>query len=275
MGAAEDAAIWEASLAAAERAALRALEIDPTNASAEVALGNVYRDRWEWEKAETRYLRALGIDPDDVEAHQQYAEFLAGIGRLDEALRSARRAVALDPTSAIRLNALGYILNMNGRPEEALPVLELGRAHGGDFPAIRRNIVTTLFLLREFDRAEEFILEEAARQHSERGRRTEAELREFRANVEDCFDAVRSGDRGVTVPCGENNTWALLAVGDTARAFQRMEEMIFSRPRFNGNSLNGLWNPAFDGFRSDPRFAELLEYAGLEGAELKRAPPDA
>ena len=275
MGAAEDAAIWEASLAAAERAALRALEIDPTNASAEVALGNVYRDRWEWEKAETRYLRALGIDPDDVEAHQQYAEFLAGIGRLDEALRSARRAVALDPTSAIRLNALGYILNMNGRPEEALPVLELGRAHGGDFPAIRRNIADALLLMREFDRAEKFILEAAARQHSERGRRSEAELREFQANVEGCFDAIRSGDRDVTVPCGENNTWALLAVGDTARAFDRFVEGILSQPRFNGNSLNGLWVPAYDGFRSDPRFAELLEYTGLEGAELKRAPPDA
>ena len=272
---AEDAAIWEASLAAAERAALRALEIDPTNASAEVALGNVYRDRWEWEKAENRYLRALGIDPDDVEAHQQYAEFLAGIGRLDEALRSARRAVALDPTSAIRLNALGYILVMNGRPEEALPVLELGRAHGGDFPAIRRNIAGALFSLREFDRVEGFILEEAARRHSEQGTRTEAELQEFRANVEDCFDAVRSGDVDALIHCGESNVTSLLAVGDTARAFEQLEEQILSRPRFNGNRLNGLWIPAFDKFRPEPRFTALLEYTGLQGAELRRAPPDA
>ncbi len=273
-GVAEDAAIWEASLAAAERAALRALEIDPTNASAEVALGNVHRDRWEWEKAETRYLRALAIDPDDVEAHQQYAEFLAGIGRLDEALRSARRAVALDPTSAIRLNALGYILNMNGRPEEAVPVFELGRAHGGDFPAIRRNRAGALIALREFDRAEEFILDETARRNSVEGTRTEAELQEFRANLESWFDVIRSGDVDAMIRCCESNVTGLLAVGDTARAFAQMEEQILSGPRFNGNRLNSLWSPAFDEFRSDPRFTALLEYTGLQGAELRRAPPD-
>lgn len=276
-GQAEDAAIWKASLAAAERAALRALEIDPRNASAEVALGNVYRDRWEWEKAETRYLRALAIDPDDVEAHQQYAEFLAGIGRLDEALRSARRAVALDPTSAIRLNALAYILGMNGRSEEALPVLELGRAHGGDFPAIRRNIIVALHSLEEFDRLEEFILAEAARQDSVRGTRTEAEFEEFRVQIKEKFDAIRTRDVDALIRCCESRVTVpeLLAVGDTTRAFERYAELILSRPRFNGNRLNGLWIPAFDNFRSDPRFAALLEYTGLEGAELKRAPPDA
>ncbi|MCL7962924.1 MAG: tetratricopeptide repeat protein [marine benthic group bacterium] len=272
---AEDAAIWEASLAAAERAALRALEIDPTNASAEVALGNVYRDRWEWEKAEDRYLRALAIDPDDVEAHQQYAEYLAGIGRLDEALRSARRAVALDPTSAIRLNALGYILGMNGRSEEALPVYELGRAHGGDFPAIRRGIMFALYRLREFDRLEAFVLEEAARQDSVRGTRTAAEIEEFRLQTEEKFDAIRSGDMDGLIRCCESviTVRDLLAVGDTARAFERYEEAILSGPRFNGNLLNGLWIPAFDKFRSDSRFAALLEYTGLQGAELRRAPP--
>jgi TolB-like protein/Flp pilus assembly protein TadD len=274
-GQAEDTAIWEASLAAAESAALRALAIDPTNAGAEVALGNVYRDRWEWEKAENRYLRALAIDPDDMEAHQQYAEFLAGIGRLDEALRSARRAVALDPTSAIRLNALGYILNMNGRPEAALPVLELAEAHGGDFPAIRRNIAASWYQLREFDRLERYVLEEVIPRLSDRGNATEAEIEELRSHVESRYDALRAGDVDALIRCCESRlqTHDLLAVGDTARAFDLMAERLLALPRFNGNMLNALWDPAWDRFQSDPRYAELLEHTGLEGAELRLAPP--
>ena len=252
------------------------MAIDPTNAGAEVALGNVYRDRWEWEKAENRYLRALAIDPDDMEAHQQYAEFLAGIGRLDEALRSARRAVALDPTSAIRLNALGYILNMNGRPEEALPMFELAQAHGGDFPAIRRNMENTWYLLGDFDRAERYALEVRIPLISERGNRTEAEIEELRSNIKSYFDAMRAGDADALIHCCESRLGPrqLLVVGDTARAFSVMAERILTRPRFNGNSLNALWDPAWDQFRSDPRHAALLEYTGLEGAELQLASPD-
>ncbi len=269
-------AIWEASLAAAESAALRALAIDPTNAGAEVALGNVYRDRWEWEKAENRYLRALAIDPDDMDAHQQYAEYLAGIGRLDEALRSARRAVALDPTSAIRLNALGYILNMNGRPEEALPVLELAEAHGGGFPAIRGNMDVSLLLLREFDRLERYAFDVRIPRIAGRGIRTEAEIEELRLTIKSYFDALRAGDVDALIRCCESRlrTRDLLAVGDTAGAFDFTADRILAGPRFNGNSLLRLWDPAWERFRSDPGYAALMEYSGLEGSTLQLATPD-
>lgn len=45
--------------------------------------------------------------------------------RWTETQRGARRAVALDPTSAIRLNDLGWILHMDARTAEAVPHLEL------------------------------------------------------------------------------------------------------------------------------------------------------
>jgi len=52
-----------------------------------------------------------------------------------------------------------------------------------------------------------------------------------------------------------------------------MAERLLALPRFNGNMLNALWDPAWDRFQSDPRYAELLEHTGLEGAELRLAPP--
>jgi tetratricopeptide (TPR) repeat protein len=122
-----DSAYWARSLDGAETAARRALELDPNNGSATVALANTLRDRWDWDAAEAAYLRALTLDPDNVEAHQQYAEFLAYVGRSEEALAAARRALALD-RSAIRLNVVGYVAVQDGRFEEAIDYLREGIA---------------------------------------------------------------------------------------------------------------------------------------------------
>ena len=124
-----DSAFWENSLADAERAAERALELDPRNASAAVALGNIHRDRWEWDAAAAAYARALALDPDNVEAHQQYAEYLCYTGRLDEAYTAALRALDFDP-SPIRYNVAGYIARYRGDYAAAKRLLDAGIAAG-------------------------------------------------------------------------------------------------------------------------------------------------
>ena len=146
-------ATWESSLEAAESAALRALALDPVNATAEVAIGNVYRDQWDWAPAERHYLRALEIDPDNGEAHQQYAELLSATGRLDEALRAARRAVELDRTSAIRLNVLGYILTFNGRLDESVEVLQRAVAQADEIPMPHGNLADVYEILGDSSRS--------------------------------------------------------------------------------------------------------------------------
>jgi tetratricopeptide (TPR) repeat protein len=122
-----DSAVWARSQAAAEAAARRALELDPRNALAQVALGSVHRDRWEWVEAERDLRMALEIDPDNVEAHTQYAELLWGMGRMDESLRETGRALALD-RSPLNLDSHAFTLAMNGRLEEADVLLEEGLA---------------------------------------------------------------------------------------------------------------------------------------------------
>jgi len=126
-GESTDSAEWARSFGVAETAASRALELDPQNASARVALGGVHRDRWEWAESERHFLLALEIDPDNEEAHTQYMELLYGMGRLDESLRVVARALAID-RAPIRLDAYGFVLYMNSRYEEAEAALEEGLA---------------------------------------------------------------------------------------------------------------------------------------------------
>ena len=268
-------ATWESSLEAAESAAIRALEIDPQIAGAEVALGNVYRDRWEWERGEQHYLRALEIDPDDVEAHQQYAELLAANGRLDEALRSARRAVALDPTSAIRLNVLGYILIMNNRREEAIPQLELAVVHGGEFASPYSNLERAYVAIGEYDRAEAIVRDEIFPRFLDT-RVAEGVQVESREELKAGYDAIRAGDRAAFDSCCSPDDWQIvhyIALGDTARAFDMAVESMLSQPRFRADGFGRIWWPEFSQFHSDPRFQEMLLFTGQEGAELQLAAP--
>ena len=271
----EERASWPASLSAAERAANRALTIDPGNAAAEVALGNVYRDRWEWDVGEQHYLRALEIDPDDVEAHQQYAELLAATGRLDEALRSARRAVSLDPTSAIRLNVLGYILDANLRPDEALLQLELALAHGGTFPAIYNNIVRILLRRGNVDRAGAVLREEVFPRFVEPDRDQEEREAAYRS-LDELIAAFRARDVAAFEACCAEWPWFLnpyLVLGDTATALEKSYERFVELPRYNGNLPMVLWDTSWDGRRADPRYREMARHANLEGVEPRRAPP--
>jgi TolB-like protein/Tfp pilus assembly protein PilF len=265
---------WGPALGAAEEAAVRALTLDPRVAGAEVALGNVFRDRWEWNQAEAHYLRALELDPDDTEAHHQYAEMLAATGRVDEALRSARRAVALDPTSAIRLNVLAYILLMNNRPEESIAQLEVAVVHGADFPMPYENLSRAHLFLGNIDEAETWSRQE----YVPRLGFDAATEEEWDQLAEARFEALRTGDLEAYEECCASIGLAFdhLALADTARAIEVLRERYRDRPRFNANALNQLWRPEFHSLQDDPRFREvfdeILVYAGLEGAELHVVP---
>ncbi len=250
-----DSAVWARNFAGAEAAARRALELDPRNASARVALGGVHRDRWEWEDGEREFLLALDIDPDNEEAHTQYAELLWGMGRLDESLRETGRALALD-RAPVRLDVHGFVLYMNGRTEEAEAMLEEGLAMdtAGDVHFLR----TVLSRLMLFD-----------------GRYREA-IDRFVSYLPDSAgfrmqgEALEAGDPTL-LPEGAGRvlpqTWMLL--GEPERALDVLEEMVFVMA-FRVQYY--VWDPILAPIRDTPRFQDvILPRVRLEGAKARLA----
>jgi len=265
--------LWESALGSAELAAKRALALDPRVAGADVALGNAYRDRWEWERAESHYIRALEIDPDDVEAHQQYAELLAATGREDEALRSARRAVALDPTSAIRLNELGSALYMNARNDEAVLQLELAIVRGPDLAPVYSTLSDVRMAQGDVAEAERLWRQE----YIPRLNLDEATRAVWDRALAARFEAIRNQDTVAYAQCCASFNVALdwLMLGDTVQAIRAISETFRQNPRYDVRLLYALWGPGLDGIRNDPRFrdvlSEALHLADLTGATLRRA----
>ena len=87
----------------AEAMALKALELDPKLSMAHSVLGDIYRDRYQWQKAKESYLHALALNPDEIEANEQFTQMLWRASYFDEALKYSSRATDLDPLSWLNL----------------------------------------------------------------------------------------------------------------------------------------------------------------------------
>lgn len=109
----------------AKAAALRAIALDDRLASAHAALAFVaFYGEGDTASALREFERAISLEPDAALNHHWYANALAAIGKLDQALHEIDRAAALDPAStAIRADR-GMILHNRGDTVAAKAVLQ-------------------------------------------------------------------------------------------------------------------------------------------------------
>ena len=104
----------------AKEAALRALELDNTDAEAHAALGWIkWHYDWDWPGSEREFISAVQSNPNSSIAHAQYAAYLDTMGRFDEALQQDKIALKLDPLSLIAETELGDTYYGAGRYKEA------------------------------------------------------------------------------------------------------------------------------------------------------------
>lgn len=111
---------WVETITEAKAAAVQALELDANLAEAHVALGHIklWLD-WDWPAAQSEFERAIALNPALALAHNQYAMYLATVGKLPEAIAEVKRAQELDPLSPIVNSDLGWYLLYNGQYNDA------------------------------------------------------------------------------------------------------------------------------------------------------------
>jgi TolB-like protein/tetratricopeptide (TPR) repeat protein len=89
-------------------AAERAIELEPDLAEGYVALGLVQMNYdWDWQAADASFRRALELAPGNAEVLRGAATLAGSIGRHEEAVALARRAVMFDPLSMSAQRSLG------------------------------------------------------------------------------------------------------------------------------------------------------------------------
>lgn len=243
----------------AKEAVLKALEIDDQLAEAHTTLGWIkFWYDWDWGGAEKEYQRALEIDPDYPSAHVGYAHLLSSLGRHDEALEEADRALKLEPLSSFNGAMKGQALFHAGQYFQAVDQLQKTLEIEPNF------WIGQLLLGRSYERAGRY--EEAleafrkAREsggttaplsftgytYAAAGRRGQAEhtLRELRSLSEEAY-----------VP-PYNMAVVYNGLGDSTEAVRWLERAYNERDvRMVFLGVDPLW----DSLRSHPVFSSLLE----------------
>ena len=137
-----------------QRAAIdRALELDPMLPEAIFARAaqETWTD-WEWTTAEPLFQRAIDLDPSFARARAYYAHYLHIMGRVEEAMAQAERALELDPLNPeIRATVGGAYLMARGYDQ----ALEHFRAVARMEPGSLRSLVGTANSLHYAERWEE------------------------------------------------------------------------------------------------------------------------
>jgi TolB-like protein/tetratricopeptide (TPR) repeat protein len=115
--------------AKAKAAALQAVALDDSSAGAHEALA-VVRSwiEWDWEGAEPEWRRALELDPKAANTHAYFAQFLATVGRTEEAVSHSERAIELDPFNALFHGLHSMVLYFDRRYDDAIVAARNGLA---------------------------------------------------------------------------------------------------------------------------------------------------
>jgi TolB-like protein/DNA-binding winged helix-turn-helix (wHTH) protein/Tfp pilus assembly protein PilF len=246
----------------ARRAALRALELDPSLGEAHTALGAIkHKYDLDWGGAEASYRKALELDPGYATAHQWYAIYLMSRAQFDEALEELRKAQELDPLSLIIRVDRGWVLYAARRYEEAIAELRQAFEMNPRFPG-SYFLVLAYAKNRMYDEALAELNRVTGLQgespvyaslrgyvHALAGRRAEA--------LKVLGELNRSAKENPSMPY----QFALLhaALGDEAQAVGRLEQI--QRERSSWQPFLSV-EPELDGLRAAPRFQALLREIG-------------
>lgn len=257
------------SVPRAETAARQALRLDPSLAEAHTALGKIAENySWDWAAADTEYRQAIRLDPNYALGHHWYAEYLASMGRLPQAIVEIRRAEELDPMSPSVYSDAGKIYwfaRQNGQAlEQDRKALELdprfSLAHVNVALALLAEgsgpqAITELRAARKWDdtRLTLSILGYCYAATGQRGQAEEVLGQLNRLAEHDALDPSFFGR-------------IYIALGDKDRAFTWLQ----AEYTVHSAALNRIKvSPIYDPLRSDPRFSELLRRLRLNGKEQR------
>jgi tetratricopeptide (TPR) repeat protein len=115
------------SLAKAQQAYERALELDPRHCDAHINLGRILHDQGAPAAAEPHYRAAIKSEPDSAIAWFNLGVALEDLGKLKDAVEAYRRAISLDPGNADAHYNLSGILERRGDKPAALRHLKTYR----------------------------------------------------------------------------------------------------------------------------------------------------
>ena len=254
------------ALEKAQAAADKALAIDPNLGTAHHSLAWVkYARDWDFPGAEKEFRRAVELNPNNATTQLWYGMYLAQRGRSDESLAAMRQAKSLDPFAPL-VNALSMTplltshqyeklieeasAGLKSNPNDGILHWLLGQAYErmGDIPKVIDEQEKQAVLYGEGSQKAKEEFAAVRRDYAKRGERAYWQSREKSMAADagaDPYDIAVIQSRLA-------ETDAMFANLETAY-HKRSTELLYWMQT----------EPAFDRFRADPRFRELVPRTDL------------
>jgi DNA-binding winged helix-turn-helix (wHTH) protein/TolB-like protein/Tfp pilus assembly protein PilF len=247
----------------AEEAARKAMSLDNSNAEAHVAMLSALTDyEHDWVGAEREFKATVAVDPNYAGAYQYYGFSLAGMGRLEDALKATKRAQELDPVSPSVQTSLAWSFFLSRKYQESARECKRALELYPDFiPA--HQLLGILYgqmnddnaALTEFSEAEALERDNPVTMilmTSELARTGK------KAEAKQSLQAALARPGGSVVP-DYYVAAAWTAIGDNGKAMNSLRRA----EQHHSNWLIYLpYDPRFDGLRSDPAFRAAFQKSG-------------
>ena len=237
---------------------MTALEIDESLPEAHIALAQIEsRLDWDWAGAERRFKRALELNPNSADAHDWYSFYLAQMGRFEESMAHAKRAVELDPLTLGHRHDIATVYFFARQFDQALRV----EREALEFDPSTRLHLLFGWIYREKGMYEEAIVEfrEILKQepgsayalgHLGNAYARAGRVREAR----ECLRKLKQQSNADKVGTYEV-AFIHAGLGEKDQAFEWLEKAYEEHDQ--GLSFLKV-DPTLDPLRSDPRFQDLL-----------------
>jgi serine/threonine protein kinase/Tfp pilus assembly protein PilF len=238
----------------AMEAADHALALDAALAEAHGAVGLVkLLHEWDPRGASAAFERAVELGPTDATPHTMRAYALMALGRVDEALAEARRALDLDPLSVHANGGWGHVLYMARRFDDAIVQIRTTLAMEERAPTILTSLALCYLqvgLVPEAYRALEKAFAVLGQHRAAAGAGAYAKTPE-RSNGRTLLDALDDEANRVAWV----NAQIAVHLGERARA---LHWLTLGYDEREGEMVLVGADPGFDPLRADSRFQDLV-----------------
>ena len=237
-------------------AALQAVEADPNLADAHAAVGfNKWFYEWDSAGAETELLQAIQLEPSNVDAHHWYAMVLMTSGRIENAEKEMRLALALDPRALILRTNLGWVHYMGRQYPLAIQELQSVAHDNPNFLTAHYKLWWTYSVTEDFPRAWEqlkTIVHVISTPENEKRILLTYEKEGYAASLHALSTSSGTTYTGSMVDAARCMNFA----GDKAEALKFLQ---MAMKRHEGWMMFVESDPAFDLLRSEPEYSRLLQ----------------
>ena len=244
----------------AEEAIRRALELDSSLSEVHQTLAGIKTwTRFDWKGGEASFKKAIELNPNNADAHSSYSHLLNIMGRPDEAMKQIEIAVELDPLNAKIKSFYGVDLLFVRKYDEAVKAfreaLEINPTQG----VAEINICNALFLAGRYEEGLE-MLRLRWKGNEEYIRALDEGYAEagFRGAMKKLAD-LRAENSKVTHLNQTGPVQYYAFAGDVENAVYWLEKAYEERDP----NLPYLLIPVYDGLRDNPRFQEIASKMGL------------